>query len=31
LNFHQDGGVSYGEEGDEDVAVANEDNIALYS
>ncbi len=31
LNFHHDGGFSYGDEGDEDVAVANEVNIALYS
>jgi hypothetical protein len=30
LNFLQAGGVSYGDD-DDDVAVANEDNIALYS
>jgi hypothetical protein len=27
LNFHHDGGLSYGDEDDEDVAVANEVNI----
>jgi hypothetical protein len=31
LNFHQDGGLSYGDEGEDDGAVVNEDNIAFYS
>jgi hypothetical protein len=30
LIFHHDGGVSYGDD-DDDVAVANDENIALYS
>jgi hypothetical protein len=31
FDFHQVGGVSYGDDDDGDVASANEDNINLYS